>query len=258
MKKLIILLSIILISISNIQSQSADRDKSFRLMSYNIHRGEGMDGKTDIERIGDVISKIKPEVVALQEVDSVVNRSGNINIIKMLAEQTGMYATFGYSILHDGGKYGNGVLTKEKPIAITKIAVPGKDEARTALIIELDKYVVINTHLSLTNEERLESVKIINETVKHYNKPLFLLGDLNAEPHEDPIKWLEDNDWQILTNIKTPTFPSIVPNVTIDYILGYKGKGRKYKVKKTEVIEEKIASDHRPIYVDVNISKSIK
>src|SRR5690554_1008072 len=88
------------------------RENTHRLMCYNIHHGEGMDERMDIERISNLILKINPEVVGLQEIDSVVNRSGNIDIMKLFAEQTGMYATFGFSIYHDGGKYGNGMLTR--------------------------------------------------------------------------------------------------------------------------------------------------
>lgn len=35
-------------------------------MSYNIHQGEGMDGKIGIERIGKLIIDTHPEVVGLQ------------------------------------------------------------------------------------------------------------------------------------------------------------------------------------------------
>ncbi|MDD4416316.1 MAG: hypothetical protein PHI70_05985 [Proteiniphilum sp.] len=52
-------------------------------MSYNIHHGRGMDDAVDIERIGNVINEVNPEVVGLQEVDSVVNRSGNIDILQL-------------------------------------------------------------------------------------------------------------------------------------------------------------------------------
>ena len=76
-----------------------------------------MDNKVDIERIGRAIVDVNPQVVGLQEVDSVVNRSGNVDIMKVLSQQTGMYATFGYSIPIGEGKYGNGILTKEKPIS---------------------------------------------------------------------------------------------------------------------------------------------
>lgn len=253
MRKTFIILLLLSLSISMVKAQTfPQRENTHRLMSFNIQHGEGMDQKIDIERIKNVILNVAPEVVGLQEVDSMVNRSGNIDIMQLLAEQTGMYPTFGYSILHDGGKYGNGMLTREKPLATRKISLPGENEARTALIVELNRYVVVNTHLSLTNEERLESVKIITEAIKHYEKPVFLLGDLNAEPGEDPIKYLE-KDWQILTNTNAKTFPSTEPDVTIDYVLGYKAKGETYAKFQARVLEDKITSDHRPLFVDIRL-----
>ena len=251
--KQITLFIVFCLSLFHVGAQTfSQRENTRRLMSYNIHHGEGMDGKIDIERIGKLIIDINPEVVGLQEVDSVVVRSGNIDILQLLSEQTGMYATFGYSILHDGGKYGNGVLTREKPLAVKKIALPGAKEARTALIVELDKYVVVNTHLSLTNEERLESVKIITDAVEIYDKPVFLMGDLNATPDSEPITFLQDK-WQILSNPKQPTSPSVNPRSTIDYILGYTAKGQTYAKYGTHVIDEQVASDHRPLFVDIRL-----
>lgn len=253
MKKTILLFLISCLALFNIEAQTyPQRENTHRLMSFNIQHGEGMDRKIDIERIGNVILDANPEVVGLQEVDSVVNRSGNIDIMKLLAEQTGMHPVFGYSILHDGGKYGNGMLTKEKPIGVIKINLPGASEARTALIVELNRYVVVNTHLSLTNDERLESVKIITEAIRDYDKPVFLMGDLNAEPGDDPIEHLE-KEWQILTNTNAKTFPSTEPKVTIDYVLGYKGKGETYAKFQSRVLEDKITSDHRPLFVDIRL-----
>lgn len=257
MRKIIILsLSYLLLFQASAQV-FPQRENTHRLMSYNIHHGEGTDGIIDIDRIGKLIIDINAEVVGLQEVDSVVRRSGNIDILQLLSEQTGMYATFGYSILHDGGKYGNGVLTKEKPLSVKKVALPGAKEARTALIVELDKYIVVNTHLSLTNEERLESVKIITDAVEFYEKPVFLMGDLNATPTSEPIKFLQEK-WQILTDPKQPTSPSVNPRSTIDYILGYIGNGQTYAKYRSEVIDEQVASDHRPIFVDIRLKTQPK
>ncbi|WP_076931951.1 endonuclease/exonuclease/phosphatase family protein [Proteiniphilum saccharofermentans] len=252
MKKIVFLSIFSLVLFHSGAQTFPQRENTHRLMSYNIHHGEGMDGKIDIERIGKLIIDINPEVVGLQEVDSVVVRSGNIDILQLLSEQTGMYATFGYSILHDGGKYGNGILTREKPLAVKKIALPGAKEARTALIVELDKYIVVNTHLSLTNEERLESVKIITDAVEIYDKPVFLMGDLNATPDSEPITFLQDK-WQILSNPKQPTSPSVNPRSTIDYILGYTAKGETYAKYRAHVIDEQVASDHRPLFVDIRL-----
>lgn len=40
-------------------------------MSYNIRIGIGMDQQTNLKRIAEVINKIQPDYVGLQEVDSV-------------------------------------------------------------------------------------------------------------------------------------------------------------------------------------------
>lgn len=252
MKKTL-LVSIFSLLLFHIGAQSfPQRENTHRLMSYNIHHAKGMDNKIDVDRIGRLIMNVNPEVVGLQEVDSVMVRSGNIDILQLLAAQTGMHATFGYSILHDGGKYGNGMLTKEKPIAVKKIALPGAKEARTALIVELNRYVVVNTHLSLTNEEQLESVKIITKAVEKYDKPVFLMGDLNATPDSEPMTYLQEK-WQYLSNTKQLTSPSVNPRSTIDYVLGFTAKGQTYAKYRAHVIDEQVASDHRPLFVDIRL-----
>ena len=262
MVKKILLLSIFCISLVSCGTRAPYRQEgtsfqqqkgAHRIMSYNIHHGRGMDDIVDIERIGKLIIDVQPEVVGLQEVDSVVNRSGNIDIIQMLSEQTGMHATFGYSILHDGGKYGNGILTREKPIKVKKIALPGAREARTALIVELERYVVVNTHLSLDGAERLRSVEIITDAAKGYDKPVFLTGDLNATPDSAPMELLK-KEWQILSDPDQPTSPSIHPRRTIDYILGYTANGQTYTRYRAEVIDEQVASDHRPLFTDIRLA----
>ena len=60
-------------------------------MSYNIRIGIGMDQQTNLKRIAEVINKIQPDYVGLQEVDSVCERSGWINQYAELARLTGMY-----------------------------------------------------------------------------------------------------------------------------------------------------------------------
>ena len=38
------------------------------VVSYNIHRGVGLDRRLDLDRIADVIAETAPDVVGLQEV----------------------------------------------------------------------------------------------------------------------------------------------------------------------------------------------
>ena len=66
-----------------------------KVLCYNIHYGQGMDGEYDIPRLAKVISDQQPDIVALQEVDVAVRRSGQVHQAQKLAELTGMKVRFG-------------------------------------------------------------------------------------------------------------------------------------------------------------------
>jgi endonuclease/exonuclease/phosphatase family metal-dependent hydrolase len=50
--------------------------KRFRVATFNIHKGRGMDGRTRVERIRRVLEQVDADIVALQEV---VSREGPSN-----------------------------------------------------------------------------------------------------------------------------------------------------------------------------------
>src|SRR5262245_61011943 len=68
--------------------------KTLRVMTYNIHVGVGMDKKLDLQRIADVITKEKPDLVGLQEVDRGVKRTEGKDEIAELAKMTHMDFAF--------------------------------------------------------------------------------------------------------------------------------------------------------------------
>jgi endonuclease/exonuclease/phosphatase family metal-dependent hydrolase len=47
-----------------------------RVLTFNIHHGEGGDGVIDLERIADVINSVSPDLVGLQEVENGTTRTG--------------------------------------------------------------------------------------------------------------------------------------------------------------------------------------
>ena len=122
------------------QSGDAERN-TLRIMSYNIRNGRGMDEVTDLERIAEAIRKVAPDVVAVQEVDSVTGRSGGIDVLRTLGERTLMFPTYAPAIDFDGGKYGVGMLSKEKPVSYRYIALPGREEERVLLWVEFERYI---------------------------------------------------------------------------------------------------------------------
>lgn len=85
-------------------------------MSYNVKNGTGMDGKRDYDRTARVIAEAKPDVAALQELDSKTKRSGGRDTLQELAVRTKLTGTYAKAIDYSGGSYGVGLLSREKPL----------------------------------------------------------------------------------------------------------------------------------------------
>jgi len=252
MKKIFVYFCFLVVFITGYAQPYPRTENTIRVMSYNIQNARGMDNIVDYQRIADVITGLSPDVVALQELDSVTNRSGGVDVLSRLAALCAMYPVYSASIPYDGGKYGIGVLSKQKPLSWRRIPLPGREEARSLQIVEFKDYILCNTHFSLNGDDRRASVDIINQTVKDFEKPVILAGDINDTP-EAPVMEAFQQKWITLTNTRQFTFPSDKPDRTIDYILGYTPKGYTYSVWQTRVLHEPVASDHLPLFADVRL-----
>lgn len=229
---------------------SAQAQNTLKLMSYNIKNANGMDNVCNFQRIANVINNASPDVVAIQEVDSMTNRSRQKYVLGEIADRTQMHGYFAPAIDYDGGKYGIGLLTKQVPLRLQSLPLPGREEARTLILAEFTDYIYCCTHMSLTEEDRMKSLELVKAFTSSSTKPLFLAGDMNAEPESGFIKELQ-KDFQILSNPKQHTFPAPDPKETIDYIATLKQNAKGFAVISAKVINEPMASDHRPILVEL-------
>jgi endonuclease/exonuclease/phosphatase family metal-dependent hydrolase len=219
---------------------------NLRLISYNIRNGKGMDNITDYSRIANVFNNANADVIAVQEVDSITQRNKNLDVLAHLAKTTNLHGVYGAAIDYNGGRYGVGILSKHKALNYYTVPLPGREEKRVLLVAEFEQYVIFCTHLSLTEEDRLTSLATIDSQAARFTKPVYLLGDLNAEPSSPAINLLKKN-WKLLTS-DAPTFPATVPTKCIDYIFS---RNCKKNVASTTVINEPVASDHRPVFVEI-------
>lgn len=231
-------------------SCSTGQDHSMKVMSYNIHASIGVDGKRDLDRIADIIKGEGPDFVGLQEVDNKTTRTGWIDQMEELARKTEMFAYFAPAIEFQGGYYGVGALVKKKPLNWYTIPLPDSDEARVLLVMEYEDYVLLNTHLPLNERSRMSAIDSIERIAKGSHKPVILTGDFNALPDSAEIKGMTEK-WQTLSDARKFTCPAEDPKITLDYIMGYKAGGVKYKVVKSTVLNEPYASDHLPVYVEI-------
>ena len=213
----------------------AQRPTTLKFMSYNIRNGRGIDNVQDLGRVAEVINRTAPDIVALQEVDSVTGR------------MTGMHARFCRAIDYDGGAYGIGLLSRSEPLAMRRIPLPGREEARVLLVAEFPDYVVCVTHLSLTREDQLASLPIIRTVTDTCRKPVLLAGDFNMKVARTVLDGL-GGEFRPLSDTTQMTFPSDKPSIRIDYILG-RGLPVSAVVTEPTVDHTTTASDHCPLWV---------
>lgn len=225
---------------------------SLRLMTYNVHNCIGTDRQTDIERIAAIVRRQAPDVVAVQEVDSATQRSGGRYVLSELASLTGMHANFARAIDFQGGAYGIGVLSKRKPLSCTMCPLPGREEERALLVVEFPEFFFACTHLSLTETDRMGALATIERMASGSGKPFFIAGDLNANP-ADGFMSAFGQSFNVLSDQTEHTFPATEPEVTIDYIAVDRRHAAAAKTVKQQVLPERLASDHRPIVVDILI-----
>lgn len=219
-----------------------------RFMTYNVRHGEGMDGVTDYDRTAQVISRSGARFVAVQEVDSVTGRSAGRDVLREIGDRCGLYPTFARAIAYDGGAYGVGILSDEKPLSVRRVPLPGREEARVLLVAEFSRFVMACTHLSLTEADGLASLPVIRAEAARTAKPFVWAGDWNALPESELLKTVSC-DFTIVSTPARPTYPADVPVDCIDYMAVYKGTGSSVTECGSTVDDDAVASDHRAVSV---------
>jgi endonuclease/exonuclease/phosphatase family metal-dependent hydrolase len=232
------------------------------VMTYNIHHGEGTDKKLDLPRIAGIIRDSGADLVALQEVDNGTERTGGVDQAAELGRLTGLNVAYGAAMDYQGGKYGNAILCK--PRVKSKRIVPlagsgGKHEPRCVLVIQCNvqgrNLVFASTHLDFTAEpsDRLDQAKIIARTFANAHRPMILAGDFNCRVGSPPLNLLAEQFDITTANDATPTSPPEQPISKIDHVL-VKPRER-WRTVDVKVIDERIASDHRPVIVKLELKQ---
>lgn len=237
------------VALTSCNTRSQSDEESLRIMCYNVRNCKGLDLKLDYDRCADVIKRANPEVVAVQELDSMTSRYEGYYALGELAKRTQMHDYYAPSIDYKGGKYGVGILSKEPALSLAQYPLPCRKEPRTMLVAEFEKFYFICTHLSLVEEDRIASAEIIRDVVSKLKKPVIIAGDFNAGPESQAIATFS-TFCTPLSDTTAMTFPANEPNRCIDYILT---NSPSVKGSNPTVMEEPVASDHRPLYVDVTL-----
>jgi endonuclease/exonuclease/phosphatase family metal-dependent hydrolase len=215
-----------------------------------------MDGVIDLERVARLIRELDPDVVALQEIDSAVERSSRVDQASRLGELTGMHSVFGAFFDYQGGRYGMALLSKLPVESYANHWLPEGTEPRTGLAarIRLDsgqEVIVVGIHLYRTPEQRLAQASGLVDIYRDEDTPVILAGDFNSLPGSDVLALLRRH-WQVPDKgADRLTYPSDAPQREIDYIM-YRPADR-FEVVEHRVIDEPLVSDHRPVLIELKL-----
>ena len=246
--------TLLALSFALICAACSPRSINARLMCYNVHNCVGLDGVLSCERIAGIINDANVEAVALQELDSMTTRYPGHDMLSEVAALNDMYPTYAPTIDYRGGKYGIGVLTREKPLSHRQVPLPCRSEPRALLIVELEDYYYCCTHLSLHEEDRIKSVAIIIDELSKLDKPAIIAGDFNAQPNSFPMMAMERKFHIFEKQGVSFTFPANEPKREIDYMALYTGGGATAQVLEHRVLNAPVESDHAPMVAEVIIT----
>ncbi len=224
-----------------------------KLATYNIHGAIGGDGRFDPARIVAVLGELDADVVALQEVES---RRRGVDVLALLARETGYDAIAGPTIDSARRHYGNALLTRHRCCAVRKLSLDfGRREPRGALDVELacgaTPMRVVATHLGLRPAERRAQVKRLLEALaaRPAAIPTALMGDLNEWfLWGRPLRWLHAH----FGDTHGPaTFPAFRPLLALDRIWVEGAAAVTVRAHRSALA--RIASDHLPAVAEVEL-----
>ena len=208
--------------------------------TFNIHHGEGRDGRVDLERVAAAIEATSADLIALQEIDRNLSRSGRVDQVTELERLTGLSIRFHPTLERGDGDYGIGLAARE-PLEARFEGLPraGGEEPRGAIVASWRDVSVIATHLSRDRRARRSQLTWIEGAVPRRGSAL-VLGDLNQS-------------WRKLAGLRARGFMAARPDGAggplkrqIDHVLVGPGL---FVVASRFVSSE--ASDHVPLVAEV-------
>lgn len=223
------------------------------VMTYNIAGHDELLDGDHVQHIAEVIRRLRPDVVALQEVHRGTWQARFHDQLAELESRTGLSGYFAPSYVLWGGGYGNAILTRGEIVEAEAHPLPCAGEPRSLLeaTVRIDgaTITVYATHLSswgrVNAKMREEQLRCLAREVHTSRYPYILAGDLNASPHSPEMEaFRRENVAQLASQAVGPTFP--LWNEQIDYI--FTDPGWRVRAARAWPIE---TSDHLPVTAEL-------
>lgn len=246
--------------------------KTFKLLSYNIHKGfNSFNTKLVLEKIRDSIRSTDADLVCLQEVvgDNAKFRSSHKewpaeSQFEFLADQVWPHHSYGKNAVYTDGHHGNAILSKYPLLGVENLDIStNRWERRGLLHAKLDlpeqELHVICTHLDLLGFNRKKQLhKICNriKTAIPMDAALVIAGDFNDwDQALGPVlkKNFQMNEaFKTMSGEYAVTFPSWWPVLKMDRIYF-----KNLQLHAAHTLAEQTwssLSDHLPLMAEFNLN----
>ncbi|HSB12745.1 MAG TPA: endonuclease/exonuclease/phosphatase family protein [Blastocatellia bacterium] len=236
-----------------------------RVVTYNIHRCRGLDRRVRPARIVDVLREMDADIIALQEVVSLRGGAREKDQARFISEEMGMTCAVGGTRIHNGGIYGNVVLTR-LPLVESRnydISVHGREQ-RGCMRADISAngsglLHVFNVHLGTAFiERRHQGRKLVNNAILN-NEELsgarILVGDFNEWTRGLTTRLLATHltSADIRTHLlRSRTYPGVLPLLHLDHVYfdnSLELEAMTLHKSRTAIV----ASDHLPLIADFRV-----
>lgn len=256
-----------------------------RLVTFNIAHGRGLmpiQGLTtarkirsNLRKIARLLTELKPDIVAIQEIDEFSRWAGNFDHLEYLRDFTDFpHAVFGINNRREGLinlAYGNAFLSKH-PIVDSEAVVFGRSRVgeKGFLFAEFDvdgwSVPIVNLHLHYASRQRRfrqmnRLLAYLSEKERlrpdRWDVSPIVCGDFNnpgshrGDATSSLLSHLYDYDDYTLHPRAGRTFPSPLPSRQLDFVFLPPGCND----VQSDVIKS-VLSDHRPVLVEFSLPAS--
>jgi endonuclease/exonuclease/phosphatase family metal-dependent hydrolase len=226
-----------------------------RIVTYNIHKARGIDGRVSIKRIADVLQGLNAHIIALQEIFSTNGSwAGQVETLASILE---MEAAFDCTRHHRGRPYGNAILSRWpilewRGLDITQEGRSRRGCIRADLKTPRGTLHVFNIHMGTSYFERRFQVRTFlssRQLHEDLSGPRVLVGDFNEWIRGLTTRMLSERFESLNLQLhirKRRSYPGFLPLLHLDHIYFEKP----LHVEKAELIRTRlatIASDHLPL-----------
>lgn len=171
------------------------RPTALRVATWNIQAALS----APPEEIAAELQSMKADVMALQEVDYRVRRSGFADQPQALATALAAHYVFAASIKWDGGDYGLAVVSRWPLVAVQRHRLDQTEYGEPRIVLEVTVCAsgrplrVFNHHAAIGSRSRQSGLTRLRELVApHIGGGVVVLGDLNEAPTGAAVRLLLD------------------------------------------------------------------